>query len=158
LVRRGLVASRARAVEAVHEGRVRVAGAPADSPARQVSAAEPISLVAPADDFVSRGGHKLAAALDAFGIDVRRAEALDVGASTGGFPDCLLQRGAAHVAAVDVGRNQLAWSLRNDPRVTVLERTDIREYERAWPDAPQPDVCTVDVSFISLRTIANGLL
>jgi 23S rRNA (cytidine1920-2'-O)/16S rRNA (cytidine1409-2'-O)-methyltransferase len=157
LVRRGLVASRARAVEAVHEGRVRVAGAPADSPARQVSAAEAISLVAPADEYVSRGGHKLAAALDAFAIDVRGAHALDVGASTGGFTDCLLQRGAAHVVAVDVGRAQLAWSLRNDPRVTVCERTDIRDYARD-PVPPVPGVCTVDVSFISLRTIAPALV
>jgi 23S rRNA (cytidine1920-2'-O)/16S rRNA (cytidine1409-2'-O)-methyltransferase len=157
LVRRGLVASRARAVEAVHEGRVRVAGAPADSPARQVSAAEAISLVAPADEYVSRGGHKLAAALDAFAIDVHGAHALDVGASTGGFTDCLLQRGAAHVVAVDVGRAQLAWSLRNDPRVTVRERTDIRDYARE-PVPPVPDVCTVDVSFISLRTIAPALV
>jgi 23S rRNA (cytidine1920-2'-O)/16S rRNA (cytidine1409-2'-O)-methyltransferase len=157
LVRRGLVNSRARAVEAVSEGRVRVAGAPASSPARQVDAGEPITVVPPPDDYVSRGGHKLAAALDAFGVDVAGKQALDVGASTGGFTDCLLQRGAAHVVALDVGRAQLAWSLRNDPRVTVHERTDVRDYARA-PDAPAPDVCTVDVSFISLRTIAPALL
>jgi 23S rRNA (cytidine1920-2'-O)/16S rRNA (cytidine1409-2'-O)-methyltransferase len=157
LVRRGLVTSRARAVEAVEEGRVRVAGAPADSPARQVGVGEPITVVPPADAYVSRGGHKLAAALDAFAIEVLGRQALDVGASTGGFTDCLLQTGAAHVVAVDVGRAQLAWSLRNDPRVTVLERTDIREFARESSGEP-PDVCTVDVSFISLRTIASALL
>jgi 23S rRNA (cytidine1920-2'-O)/16S rRNA (cytidine1409-2'-O)-methyltransferase len=122
-----------------------------------VGTAEPISIAAPADDYVSRGGHKLAAALDAFAIDVQGAQALDVGASTGGFTHCLLQRGVAHVVAVDVGRAQLAWSLRNDPRVTVRERTDIRDYARD-PAGPVPDVCTVDVSFISLRTVAPALL
>jgi 23S rRNA (cytidine1920-2'-O)/16S rRNA (cytidine1409-2'-O)-methyltransferase len=161
LVRRGLVTSRARAVEAVSEGRVRVAGAPASSPARQVGTGEPITVVPPPDDYVSRGGHKLAAALDGFGIDVRGKRALDVGASTGGFTDCLLQRGAAHVVALDVGRAQLAWSLRSDPRVTVRERTDIRAYARdeiRAADGPPPDVCTVDVSFISLRTVAPALV
>jgi len=136
---------------------VRVAGAPADSPARQVDAGEPITVVAPDDDFVSRGGHKLAAALDSFGVDVAGARVLDVGASTGGFTDCMLQRGAAHVDAVDVGRAQLAWSLRNDPRVTVCERTDVRDYAREPHDA-LPAVCTVDVSFVSLRTIAPALV
>jgi 23S rRNA (cytidine1920-2'-O)/16S rRNA (cytidine1409-2'-O)-methyltransferase len=155
-----LVASRQRAVEAVSEGRVRVSGAPASSPARQVDVAEPITVVAPPDEFVSRGGHKLAAALDAFNIAVRGVHALDIGASTGGFTDCLLQRGAAHVVAVDVGRAQLAWSLRNDARVTVRERTDIRVYanERAELGNPVPGICTVDVSFISLRTIAPALV
>jgi 23S rRNA (cytidine1920-2'-O)/16S rRNA (cytidine1409-2'-O)-methyltransferase len=161
LVRRGLVASRARAVEAVGEGRVRVAGAPASSPARQVDASEPITIVAPPAEYVSRGGHKLAAALDTFGIDPHGRRAIDVGASTGGFTDCLLQRGAAHVDAIDVGRGQLAWSLRNDPRISVLERTDIRDYAARVRDSDptrQPDFCTVDVSFISLRTIASSLL
>jgi 23S rRNA (cytidine1920-2'-O)/16S rRNA (cytidine1409-2'-O)-methyltransferase len=157
LVRRGLVASRARAVEAIDEGRVRVSGAPANSAARQVDVTEPITVVPPPDDYVSRGGHKLAAALDAFGIDVRDRRALDVGASTGGFTDCLLQRGAQHVVAVDVGRAQLAWSLRTDDRVSVREQTDIRAYADA-PLAPSPDVCTVDVSFISLRTVAPALV
>ena len=159
LVRRGLVESRARAVEAVAEGRVRVAGAPASSPARQVDASEPITLVAPPAEYVSRGGHKLAAALDRFAIDARGRFALDVGASTGGFTDCLLQRGAVHVIALDVGRGQLAWSLRNDPRVTALERTDIREYaQRDLDPGTLSSLCTVDVSFISLRTVAPALL
>jgi 23S rRNA (cytidine1920-2'-O)/16S rRNA (cytidine1409-2'-O)-methyltransferase len=160
LVRRGLVASRQRAVEAVAEGRVRVSGAPASSPARQVDVAEPITVIAPRDDYVSRGGHKLAAALDAFDLDVNGMDALDIGASTGGFTDCLLQRGAAHVVAVDVGRAQLAWSLRNDARVTVRERTDVRVYanEMGALGDPIPGICTVDVSFISLRTIAPALV
>jgi 23S rRNA (cytidine1920-2'-O)/16S rRNA (cytidine1409-2'-O)-methyltransferase len=157
LVRRGLVVSRARAVEAIAEGRVRVSGAPANSAARQVDGAEPIAVLPPPDEYVSRGGHKLAAALDKFEIEVHGRRALDVGSSTGGFTDVLLQRGAEHVVAVDVGRAQLDWKLRNDPRVTVLEHTDIRDYARA-PLEPPPDVCTVDVSFISLRTIAAALL
>ena len=138
---------------------MRVGGAPASSPARQVDVAEPITVVAPPDDYVSRGGHKLAAALDAFRIEVAGKNALDIGASTGGFTDCLLQRGAAHVVAVDVGRAQLAWSLRNDARVTVRERTDVRAYgnERGELGDPVPGVCTVDVSFISLRTVAPAL-
>jgi ribosomal protein S4 len=128
LVRRGLVPSRTRAVEVIGAGRVLVGGAPASTPARQVDGAESIAvLAADGPDFVSRGGHKLAAALDAFGIDVTGRTAVDVGSSTGGFTDCLLQRGATHVFAVDVGRSQLAWSLRGDERVTVMERTNVRD-------------------------------
>jgi 23S rRNA (cytidine1920-2'-O)/16S rRNA (cytidine1409-2'-O)-methyltransferase len=157
LVRRGLVSSRTVAVEAVAAGRVSVAGAPAFSPARQVAADEPIVVAAPAAQYVSRGGVKLAAALDAFALEVRGLQCLDVGASTGGFTDCLLQRGARHVVALDVGRGQLAWSLRGDPRVTVLERTNVRHVDPAVI-TPAPDFCGVDVSFISLRTIAPHLL
>ena len=158
LVRRGLVPSRARAQEAIAAGQVLVGGAPANTPARQVAAGEPV-VVLPAEpeEFVSRGGHKLAAGLDAFALDVRGCRAADVGASTGGFTDCLLQRGAAHVYAIDVGRGQLAWSLRQDPRVTVMERTNVRDLD-AGSLEPQPDVCVVDVSFISLRTVAPNLL
>jgi 23S rRNA (cytidine1920-2'-O)/16S rRNA (cytidine1409-2'-O)-methyltransferase len=106
---------------------------------------------------VSRGGVKLACGLDAFGLDVRGRHAVDVGASTGGFTDCLLQRGVAHVTAIDVGRGQLAWALRQDPRVTVMERTNVRDL---GPDAivPPPGVCVTDVSFISLRTVAPHLV
>jgi 23S rRNA (cytidine1920-2'-O)/16S rRNA (cytidine1409-2'-O)-methyltransferase len=157
LVRRGLASSRAVAVEAVAAGRVSVAGAPALSPARQVASDEPIAVAAPAAQFVSRGGVKLAAALDAFALDVHGRRCLDVGASTGGFTDCLLQRGAAHVVALDVGRGQLAWSLRTDDRVTVLERTNVRHVEAEQIGAPA-DFCVVDVSFISLRTVAPHLL
>jgi 23S rRNA (cytidine1920-2'-O)/16S rRNA (cytidine1409-2'-O)-methyltransferase len=157
LVRRGLVPSRAGAVEAVTQGRVLVAGAPATSPARRVAPDEAISVAGPAAQFVSRGGLKLAAALDAFAVAVRGRTCVDVGASTGGFTDCLLQRGARHVVAIDVGRGQLAWRLRNDPRVTVMERTNVRSL---GPGAiePRADVCVADVSFISLRTIAPHLL
>jgi 23S rRNA (cytidine1920-2'-O)/16S rRNA (cytidine1409-2'-O)-methyltransferase len=158
LVRRGLVPSRTRAVEAIDAGRVLVGGAPASTPARQVDGGEAIALLdADGPAYVSRGGHKLAAGLDAFAIDVAGRYAVDVGASTGGFTDCLLQRGAAHVYAVEVGRSQLAWSLRKDPRVTVMERTNIRKLE---PNAfdPRPDLCVADLSFISLRTVAPNLL
>ncbi len=158
LVRRGLVPSRTRAVEAIDAGRVLVGGAPASTPARQVDGGEAIALLATdGPEFVSRGGHKLAAGLDAFAIDAAGRYALDVGASTGGFTDCLLQRGAAHVYAVDVGRSQLAWSLRQDDRVTVMERTNVR-YLEVGVFAPVPDLCVADVSFVSLRTIAPNLV
>jgi 23S rRNA (cytidine1920-2'-O)/16S rRNA (cytidine1409-2'-O)-methyltransferase len=158
LVRRGLVPSQTRAVEAIDAGRVLVGGAPASTAARQVDGGESIALLAaegPA--YVSRGGHKLAEGLDAFGIDVHGRNAVDVGSSTGGFTDCLLQRGAAHVYAIDVGRSQLAWSLRQDARVTVMERTNIRHVEPTALD-PRPDLCVADLSFISLRTVAPSLL
>jgi len=155
LVRRGLVASRARAVEAVSAGRVLVGQGPATTPARLVDAGEAITVLPPREEYVSRGGKKLAAGLDAFGVDPRGLHALDVGASTGGFTDCLLQRGAQHVVAIDVGRGQLAWSLRQDPRVTVLERTNVRDLHTLDPPA---DLCVADLSFISLRTVAPNLL
>jgi 23S rRNA (cytidine1920-2'-O)/16S rRNA (cytidine1409-2'-O)-methyltransferase len=157
LVRRGLATSRAGAVEAVTQGRVRVAGAPATSPARQVAPDEPIAISAPDAPFVSRGGRKLDAALTAFAVDPTDRWCVDVGASTGGFTDCLLQHGARHVFAVDVGRGQLAWTLRNDPRVTVMERTNVRDLA-AGAFEPIPTLCVVDVSFISLRTVAAHLL
>jgi 23S rRNA (cytidine1920-2'-O)/16S rRNA (cytidine1409-2'-O)-methyltransferase len=157
LVRRGLVPSRARAVEAIEAGRVLVGGAYATSAARQVSAEESVSVGASeGDTYVSRGGHKLAAGLDAFGVDVRDRRAADVGASTGGFTDCLLQRGARSVVAIDVGRGQLAWSLRQDPRVTVMERTNVRTLAEGAINPPV-DICVVDVSFISLCTVAPSL-
>ena len=158
LVRRGLVPSRTRAVEVIGAGRVLVGGAPASTPARQVDGAEAIALLA-ADgpEFVSRGGHKLAAALDAFAVEVAGRVAVDVGSSTGGFTDCLLQRGAAHVFAVDVGRSQLGWSLRRDGRVTVMERTNVRELA-AGALSPVPDLCVADLSFVSLRTVVANLL
>jgi 23S rRNA (cytidine1920-2'-O)/16S rRNA (cytidine1409-2'-O)-methyltransferase len=156
LVRRGLVPSRARAVDAIRAGRVLVAGAPAATPARQVRPDEPIRVDAPQRQFVSRGGEKLAAALDAFALDVAGRRALDAGASTGGFTDCLLQQGAAHVEAVDVGRGQLAWSLRTDPRVTVRERTNVRALGPADLGGPV-DLAVADLSFISLLSVAPAL-
>ncbi len=157
LVRRGLVVSRSGAAEAIRAGRVLVGGAPASTPARQVAAAEPITVTGPAPRFVSRGGDKLDAALRRFRIEPAGRRALDAGASTGGFTDCLLQTGAAHVHAVDVGRGQLAWTLRQDPRVTVLERTNVRALEADTLGGPV-DVVTADLSFISLLTVAPALV
>ena len=143
-------------MEAIAAGRVRVGGSPAQAPARLVGAGEPIQVTGDPPRFVSRGGEKLAAALERFSVPVRERRALDAGASTGGFTDCLLQAGAAHVVAVDVGRGQLAWSLREDPRVTVLERTNVRALE---PDAlgGAVDLTVADLSFISLVTVAPAL-
>jgi len=153
LVRRGLAVSRAAAKEAVEAGNVRVAGSVAARPATMVT--PDIAIDLRGDDvrpFVSRGGGKLAAALDRFGIDPSGRRCLDAGASTGGFTDALLQRGATHVIAVDVGYGQLAWSIRTDPRVTVLERTNIRDLT---PDALAfaPELVVADLSFISLRPV-----
>jgi len=149
LVERGLVTSRERAQAMVRAGLVRVAGAPTERPDQLVAADQPIEITG-ARDYVSRGGEKLAAALDAFAVDPRDRTCLDVGASTGGFTDVLLQRGAERVIAVDVGYGQLAWSLRQDPRVTVMERVNIRHLEQL----PQPaDLAVIDVSFISLRLV-----
>jgi 23S rRNA (cytidine1920-2'-O)/16S rRNA (cytidine1409-2'-O)-methyltransferase len=149
LVAQGLVPSRQRAQAMVRAGLVRVAGAVADRPDQLVDPAVNIDLEH-VKAYVSRGGDKLAAALDAFGIDPSGRVGLDVGASTGGFTDLLLQRGAARVIAVDVGYGQLAWSLRQDARVTVLERVNIRYLE----SLPSPaDLAVIDVSFISLRLV-----
>jgi 23S rRNA (cytidine1920-2'-O)/16S rRNA (cytidine1409-2'-O)-methyltransferase len=118
---------------------------------------EPIVLAAPARRFVSRAGEKLEAALTGFGIDVAGRRALDAGASTGGFTECLLSRGAAHVVAVDVGYGQLDFRLREDPRVTVLERTNVRDLGPG--DLPYlPEVITADLSFISLRVALPALV
>ena len=157
LVRRGLTDSRARAQEAIEAGLVLVSGARADRPGRLVSPDEPVHLEGPPRCFVSRGGEKLAAALDRFGIDVAGLRALDAGASTGGFTDCLLQRGAASVVAVDVGTGQLAWSLRNDPRVTVRERCNVRHLTLADVGGEPVDLVVADLSFISLRLVAPAL-
>jgi 23S rRNA (cytidine1920-2'-O)/16S rRNA (cytidine1409-2'-O)-methyltransferase len=156
LVRRGLLASRRQAVEAIAAGRVRVGGSPVSAPTRMVGADESVQVTGEGPRFVSRGGEKLAAALEQFAVPVAGRRALDAGASTGGFTDCLLQFGAEHVVAVDVGRGQLAWSLREDPRVTVLERTNVRTLE---PDAIGGAVplTVADLSFISLLTVAPAL-
>jgi 23S rRNA (cytidine1920-2'-O)/16S rRNA (cytidine1409-2'-O)-methyltransferase len=155
LVRRGLAPSRASARQEIEAGRVTVSGAPADKASRLVDAAEPVELAAPTR-FVSRGGEKLQAALDRFGIDVAGRVALDGGASTGGFTDCLLQAGAASVVAVDVGRGQLHERLRGDPRVVSRERTDVRSIGPADLPAP-PSVVVADVSFISLALVLPTL-
>ena len=152
LVERGLVASRERARRLVMAGAVLVGDRPVTKPGAEVADDASVRLRGEDSPYVSRGGEKLAGALDAFAIDVRDAVALDVGASTGGFTDCLLQRGARRVFAVDVGYGQLAWKLRQDPRVLVLERTNARSIVPAmFPETP--DLAVVDVSFISLRTV-----
>lgn len=149
LVERGLAESRAEAQRWIRAGEVRVAGQVVDQPGAPVSPDAPVTLTA-RPRFVSRGGEKLEAALIGFGVDVRGRMAADVGASTGGFTDCLLQRGTARVYAIDVGYGQLDWRLRNDPRVVVMERTNARYLEQL----PEPvHLVTVDVSFISLRLI-----
>jgi 23S rRNA (cytidine1920-2'-O)/16S rRNA (cytidine1409-2'-O)-methyltransferase len=157
-VRRGLAPSRERAQAEIEAGHVLVAGAPADKPSRLVAAGEALKVTADAQRFVSRGGEKLDAALDAFEIDVSGLKALDAGASTGGFTDCLLQRGASQVVAVDVGRGQLHPRLRDDPRVTVLERTNLRHLTPAAIGGDPFPMLTADLSFISLRTVAGALM
>ena len=152
LVDRGLVPNRERAQRLILAGAVLVGGRPATKAGALVPVDAPLRLRASASDYVSRGGEKLAGALDAFALDVVGAVALDVGASTGGFTDCLLRRGARRVIALDVGYGQLAWSLRQDPRVVVLERTNARSLDAAMlPETP--DLATVDVSFISLALV-----
>jgi 23S rRNA (cytidine1920-2'-O)/16S rRNA (cytidine1409-2'-O)-methyltransferase len=157
LVRRGLAGSRAEAHAAVLSGMVTVAGSPAMKPASLVATDAPVHVSGAVRRFVSRGGDKLRSGLDRFEVDPRSRDCLDAGASTGGFTDCLLQAGAARVAAVDVGYGQLAWELRNDPRVTVLERTNARELVPT--DLPfVPDVVVADLSFISLRSVLPALV
>lgn len=156
LVRRGLVGSWTEAQAAVRDGLVLVGGRAAEKPSTLVAAAEPVELAAPPRRFVSRGGEKLDAALERFGIDATGRDCLDVGASTGGFTDCLLRRGAARVAAVDVGYGQLAWSLRSDARVTVLDRTNARDLRPS--DLPfEPSLVVADLSFISLSLVVPAL-
>jgi 23S rRNA (cytidine1920-2'-O)/16S rRNA (cytidine1409-2'-O)-methyltransferase len=156
LVRRGLAGSRAEAQAAVREGKVILAGHPAAKSSTLVDPADAVELVGAPRRFVSRAGEKLDAALDRFGVDPAGRRCLDAGASTGGFTDCLLQRGAEHVVAVDVGYGQLAWSVRTDERVTVLERTNVRELTPAHlPYAP--DLVVADLSFISLRLVVPAL-
>ncbi|MEW6060280.1 MAG: TlyA family RNA methyltransferase [Actinomycetota bacterium] len=156
LVRRGLARTRTEAQAAVRGGLVLVGGRPAEKASTLVATDEPVELAGASRRFVSRGGEKLEAALSRFGIDVSGRDCLDAGASTGGFTDCLLRRGAARVAAVDVGYGQLAWSLRSDPRVVVLERKNVRTL--APSDLPfVPDVVVADLSFISLRLVIPAL-
>jgi 23S rRNA (cytidine1920-2'-O)/16S rRNA (cytidine1409-2'-O)-methyltransferase len=156
LAERGLYETRSRAAAAVMAGDVRVGDRPARKPGEMV--AEDAELrVAERPAFVSRGGVKLANALDAFGLEVDGRPALDVGAATGGFTDCLLQRGATRAIALDVAYGELHWSLRQDPRVVVVERVNARSL--APGDLPyRPEVIVVDVSFISLRKVLPAVL
>jgi 23S rRNA (cytidine1920-2'-O)/16S rRNA (cytidine1409-2'-O)-methyltransferase len=156
LVRRGLATSRTSAKQAIEAGLVTIAGRPAIRPSSLVLDDEPIVIEGEARRFVSRGGEKLDAAMEAFGLRVDGESCLDAGASTGGFTDCLLRRGAERVLAVDVGYGQLDWVLRNDPRVTVLERTNVRSLQAE--DLPcVPSFAVADLSFISLRSVIPAL-
>jgi len=152
LVDRGLAVSRERAAALILSGVVSVNGQPVQKAGTAVSEDAEITLKEPDHPYVGRGGIKLARALDIFDIAVEGREALDIGASTGGFTDVLLKRGAARVVAFDVGHGQLDWGLRNDPRVLVIERANARTIE---PDhlPGLVDIVTIDVSFISLRYI-----
>ena len=159
LVRRGLARSREQAGQLVAAGLVTVAGQRAAKPATQVRRDAPISIAdAGEPGYVSRGGHKLAGALAVFGpagLVVTGRPCLDAGASTGGFTDVLLRAGAAHVVAADVGYGQLAWSLRTDPRVTVLDRVNVRTLDRV---TPVPELVVADLSFISLTLVLPALV
>jgi 23S rRNA (cytidine1920-2'-O)/16S rRNA (cytidine1409-2'-O)-methyltransferase len=157
LVAQGLVQSREVAVRMILAGAVKVNGIVIDKPAKAVSAEATVEIVPQSSRFVSRGGEKLAAALDACSIDPRHLVCLDVGCSTGGFTDCLLQRGAARVYAVDVGYGQFDWRLRQDPRVVLIERTNVRYIERsAVPESIE--FTAIDVSFISLTKVLPSIM
>jgi 23S rRNA (cytidine1920-2'-O)/16S rRNA (cytidine1409-2'-O)-methyltransferase len=162
LVRRGLARSREQAGELVAAGLVAVAGQQAAKPATQVSRDAPITVAEQGEPgYVSRGGRKLAGALEVFGaagpavLVVSGRNCLDAGASTGGFTDVLLRAGAAHVVAADVGYGQLAWPLRTDPRVTVMDRVNVRALDHV---TPVPDLVVADLSFISLTLVLPALV
>lgn len=158
LAERGVFASRTRAAASVLAGEVLLGDERrrADKPG-QLVADDVLVAVTAEQEFVSRGGRKLANALDAFGLDVADRRALDVGASTGGFTDCLLQRGAEHVVALDVAYGELSWKIRNDERVTVMERQNARALDPGeLPYAP--DLVVIDVSFISLAKVLPAVL
>jgi 23S rRNA (cytidine1920-2'-O)/16S rRNA (cytidine1409-2'-O)-methyltransferase len=161
LVRRGLARSREQAAELVAAGQVRVPGRTSVKAATQITSGDPIVVEEPAGEtYVSRGGHKLAGALDVFeadGLTVAGRRALDAGASTGGFTDVLLRRGVREVVCVDVGYGQLAWSLQTDDRVRVIDRTNVRDLTPAELGEPV-DLVVADLSFISLRLVLPALV
>jgi len=152
LVDRGLAPSREKARALIMAGRVDVDGVRLDKPGQSVSGGAIVSLAPSSPLYVSRGGQKLEAALEHFAVDVQSLTLLDVGASTGGFTDCLLQHGAERIIAIDVGHGQLDWTLRQDPRVHVLEKTNIRYLEPGQITTPAHGA-VIDVSFISLRLV-----
>lgn len=158
LVRRELAPSRTAAQALIAAGEVRVVGLAQPKPASQVAPDQAIEVVPAGPRFASRGGLKLSGALDDLGVDPAGCTALDAGAAHGGFTDVLLQRGAAHVVAVDVAYGQLAWHLRTDPRVILLERTNVRHLEAAALGGHRPDLVVADLSFISLRTVLPALV
>jgi len=157
MVSRGLVESRSEAQRLISDNRVLVAGSVAQKASRRVAAFEPVVVEGPPARFVGRGGEKLDHALDAFGLDVAGVRALDAGASTGGFTDCLLQRGAAHVVALDVGHGQLHERLRGDERVTNLERCNVRTASIDTIGGAV-DLVVADLSFISLALVVPPLV
>ncbi len=156
LVRRGLAPDADAALVLVEKGRVLVGGSVAGNAARMVAAAEPIVIQAEPPRFVGRGGDKLEGAMERFGLDAEGLEILDAGASTGGFTDCLLQRGASRVVALDVGHGQMHERLRADERVVVLERTNLRHFEPL--DTEPFDAAVADLSFISLTKVMGVLV
>lgn len=154
VVDRGLAPSRDAAKRLILAGKIRVEGEVRDKAGKTYDAESEVELVGPKSPYVGRGGEKLAGALEEFGIEIPAdAVALDIGASTGGFSDCLLQRGAARVIAVDTGRGQLHEKLRGDPRVTVMEKTNARYLTLEAIGGERVDLIAIDVSFISLRLI-----
>jgi 23S rRNA (cytidine1920-2'-O)/16S rRNA (cytidine1409-2'-O)-methyltransferase len=157
LVEMGLVQSRQRAQALIMAGKVLVDDLPVDKPGTRISSAQHIVLSDEDIPYVSRGGLKLKGALEALKIDLQGLVCLDVGASTGGFTDCLLQHGARRVYTVDVGYGQLAWKLRQDPRVRVIERTNIRYMPAEALPCPV-DLITIDVSFISLKIVVPAVI
>jgi len=152
LVARGLAASRERAQGLIMAGEVQVNQQRVDKPGTQVAHTDTVVILGNDQPYASRGGLKLVAALESWQIDVTGKSVVDIGASTGGFTDCVLQRGAARVRAIDVGYGQFAWHLRQDPRVELLERTNVRSFDPATV-AAEFDLAVVDVSFISLRLV-----
>jgi 23S rRNA (cytidine1920-2'-O)/16S rRNA (cytidine1409-2'-O)-methyltransferase len=157
LVRRQLVTGRREATELIEAGRILVNGAIASKAAHQVDPADAVVVSGPPARFVSRGGEKLDAALEACGIDVSGRRVLDAGASTGGFTDCVLQRGATHVVALDVGHGQLHPKIRDDERVTVMERFNVRDMT-IDDIGGEVDVVVADLSFISLTLVVPALI
>ena len=157
LVERGLAPSRERAQALIMAGQVRVDGQVISKASAGVAADSPITLEVPDHPYVSRGGVKLAAALREFAIDVNGLTCLDVGASAGGFTDCLLQHGASKVVALDVGHNQIDWKLRNDPRLELREGVNARHLSLSDFEAPF-DLVTIDVAFISATKILPAVL
>jgi len=157
LVDRGLITSRERARRLIMAGEVWVAGRRVDKPGVLVPADAGVDVRGADIPFVSRGGLKLDAALAYWNVEVGDRVAVDIGASSGGFADCLLQRGARHVFAIDVGYGQFAWSLRQDPRVTLFERANVRHFDPAQLSSVA-EVAVIDVSFISLRLVLPAVL
>ncbi|MCS5674296.1 MAG: TlyA family RNA methyltransferase [Acidimicrobiales bacterium] len=156
LMRRDLASTPRRARELIQAGQVLVGGAVASKPARMVAPSDPVVVTGSRRKFVSRGGDKLDAALTNFLVDPRGKRVVDVGASTGGFSDCVMQRGAREVAAIDVGYGQLDQQIRNDPRMNVFERTNVRYLKLSEIGGPG-DLVVADLSFISLRTVLPRL-